>query len=425
MKTKHNFYTFLIFWAGQTLSQLGSAMSSFALILWAFERDGSAMTVSLMTFCSYVPYVLASLVSGGFVDRCSRKNIMLICDLIAALGSCWILWSALHGSLTMGQIYMINGVTGLMNAFQSPAAGAAIGILVPKEELSRASGLQAFGSNLSAVLTPVLAAALYGVGGLSLILTIDLLTFAAAFLVLLLCVDLPHAPAARQKKVSLFAGLREGWVFLQRERDILRLVITIAVINFFSRLTYENILPPMLLARSGSNRMVLSAVNACMGMAGIVGGLLVSGKKEISDPFRAVYLSAALSFLTGDLLMGLGRNGWIWSLGGILASLPIPRIFAGQNLILYRRVSKEMQGRVFAVRNAIQYSTIPIGILLGGWLADRVFEPFMMGGSSFAASLSRLVGSGSGAGMALMFLCTGLCGGGFSLWAWQKTRRKD
>ncbi len=74
-----------------------------------------------------------------------------------------------------------------------------------------------------------------------------------------------------------------------------------------------------------------------------------------------------------------------------------------------------MQGRVFAVRNAVQYSTIPVGIILGGYLADHVFEPFMGSGSKAADALEKLVGSGAGSGMAAMFLCTGICGFAVSL----------
>lgn len=69
-----------------------------------------------------------------------------------------------------------------------------------------------------------------------------------------------------------------------------------------------------------------------------------------------------------------------------------------------------MQGRVFAVRNAVQYSTIPVGIILGGYLADYVFEPFMHGGNGFAVLLEKIVGQGFSSGMAVMFLCTGICG---------------
>ncbi len=65
---------------------------------------------------------------------------------------------------------------------------------------------------------------------------------------------------------------------------------------------------------------------------------------------------------------------------------------------------------LFAVRNAIQYSTISAGIILGGWLADYVFEPFIVSGSRLAKMLGTIVGNGAGSGMAVMFLCTGICG---------------
>ena len=119
---------------------------------------------------------------------------------------------------------------------------------------------------------------------------------------------------------------------------------------------------------------------------------------------------AAISFLAGDLLMGLGQGVILWSIAAMAASIPIPFVMAGQNRILYERIPVELQGRVFAVRNAIQYSTIPIGILLGGMLADYVFEPFMKGQGTVAVALRSIVGEGMGSGMAVMFLCTGVLG---------------
>ncbi len=166
----------------------------------------------------------------------------------------------------------------------------------------------------------------------------------------------------------------------------------------------------MILARSGQNNVALGVVNAFMGIGGIVGGILVSAGKFSKNHVKMIYLSAALSFLCGDMLMAVGRNTVAWSLAAAAASLPIPFIMAGQNVILYERVPGEMQGRLFAVRNAIQFSTIPIGILLGGFLADYCFEPFMQSASPLAGALGLLVGHGAGSGMALMFLCTGTLG---------------
>ncbi len=107
-----------------------------------------------------------------------------------------------------------------------------------------------------------------------------------------------------------------------------------------------------------------------------------------------------------------------------MASLPIPFINAGQMVILYQNVPEEIQGRIFAVRNALQVSSIPIGVLLGGYLADYIFEPYMCTESAVARFLHILVGDGPGSGMAVMFLCTGILGALFSFifYQWKDIR---
>lgn len=410
-----NFKKYIILWFSQSISQLGSAMTSFALILWVYTVRHSALTVSLMSFCSYVPYILISPFAGAFVDRHSKKKIMLIADSVAALCTCSVLLLTLSGALQIWHIYLINGVIGCMNAFQSPASSVALGKLVPQDKLANVSGMNSFSGNLTAVLTPVLAAALFAIDGLSLILFIDLGSFTFAFLVLLLAITIPEQATTKKNRESIFSGCKEGLRFLCHEKGILMIVLTMALLNFFSRLTYENILSPMLLARSGDNSLVLGIVNAVMGLAGILGGILVSAGKLSKNNIRMIYVSAAFSFGFGDLLMGLGQNIVVWSIAGLAASLPIAFINAGQNVILYKKVPSEIQGRIFAVRNAIQYSTIPLGILLGGFLADYVFEPFMQGNTPVASALQTLVGTGTGSGMAVMFLCTGILGLSFSI----------
>lgn len=406
----HPFKQYLIFWSSQTASQLGSSMTGFALILWVYTIDRSAMAVSLMTFCSYVPYVLGSLFAGGFVDAHSKKRVMLLADSAAAACTACVLALYALGRLEVGHIYLANLVTGLMNAFQAPAASVVTGKLAPEGKLAHVSGMNSFSTSLVMVLAPVLAASLFAWGGLRCVLWLDLGSFALASLILLFGVSVPEERPARRARAAALAGCREGYAFLRRDRGLLAVLLTMALLNFFSRLTYENILSPMLLARSGDNGLVLGAVNAVMGVGGILGGLLVSAGKMPKDPVKAIYASAGISFLLGDLLMALGRGGPAWSLAALAASLPMPFIFAGQNLLLYERVPEPMQGRVFAVRNAVQYSTIPVGILLGGLLADRVFEPFMASGHPAAALLQSLVGAGAGSGMAVMFLCTGVLG---------------
>lgn len=406
---ENKFKKYIVLWLSQSVSGLGSSMTGFALVLWAYEQSNSAMSVSLMSFCNYVPFVLLSLFAGNFIDRHKKKTIMLASDSIAAAGSLAILALMITGHLKIWNIYIVNVIIGVTTAFQQPASAIATVRLVPDDKLSNVSGMNSFSNNLILVFSPMLASFLYSAGGLSLILTIDLVSFAFAFCVLMFFITVPEQKN-NAKRVSQFAGTAEGFAFLKREKGLLYIMLTMAVINFFSRLTYENILSPMILSRSGESSLALGTVNACMGIGGIAGGIIVSFKKENARKATAIYVSAALSFLFGDLLMAVGRNTLMWSVAGIAASLPIPFINANQNTIMYRKVPTDMQGRVFALRNAIQYVTIPIGIILGGWLADYIFEPFMRQENKLSGLLSVIVGSGAGSGMAVMFLCTGICG---------------
>lgn len=418
----NNFKRYIVFWLSQALSQLGSSMTSFALILWVYTQKRTAMTVSLMTFFNFIPYIIVSLFAGTFVDCHSKKKIMLVSDSVAAICSLDMFFLSMSSELQIWNIYLVNFIIGFMNAFQGPASAVAIGKVVPKEKLQQVSGMQSFSGNLVAVLSPVFAASLFAWGGLKLILIIDLMSFIFAFLVLFFVLKIPEDISQKVKKKSVFTGCNEGFQYLKHNSGIFIVIITMALLNFFSRLTYENVLSPMILSRSANDSVTLGIVNTAMGIGGIVGGIIVSTGKIRANSVKMIYISAFVSFMVGDIMMGIGRNVIAWSIAGVAASLPIPFINAGQMVILYQNIPEEIQGRIFAVRNAIQFCSIPLGILFGGLLADYVFEPFMLKDNAVTLCLRMLVGEGAGSGMAVMFLCTGILG---ALCSFSFYQRKD
>ena len=126
-----SFKKYIILWLSQSVSGLGSSMTGFALVLWAYGQSHSAMSVSLMSFCNYVPYVLLSLFAGDFIDRHKKKTIMLVSDSIAAAGSLAVLAFLFAGYLEVWNIYAINAVVGIKGLCHSqdgiavhPHAGA-------------------------------------------------------------------------------------------------------------------------------------------------------------------------------------------------------------------------------------------------------------------------------------------------------------
>ena len=397
----------------QTLSELATSVVSYSLILWAYGQTGAAFDISLLSVAAYLPYILGSLFSGALIDRLHQKTILIACDTLSAVGTAALLLLFLSGNLSVGWIVLLNAVSGLGNAFHVPAFHALMGRAASDRGDSRLSGLLSFSSALVTAFSTFFATLLYTAVGLVFVFIFDLLVYALAVGVLL------KSQAAAENRPAMgrgafpqgiWAQAREGYTFLFRHSGLLWIILSMCLMNFFSRLTYENILPAMLLSRSGNNEAILAAVNLTIGLGGVAGGILVSTRRIRGDRVRLLYASAAVSFLFGDLLMAFGRGPALWVPAALAASVPIPFLTAAQQSILYATVPQTVMGRVFAARNAVQFSAIPLGILLGGLLADGVFTPLARSGGPAAELIRRCFGDTDGSGMALMFLCTGLLG---------------
>ena len=175
---------FLLLFTTQALSSLGSAMTSYALVIWAYQQSGSALSTALLTVSSYAPYVVFSLFCGALVDRLDTRRTMLVSDALAACTTVAALVLLQTGRLQITHLYLLNALNGLMNTLQQPVSEAATTALLPKSQYQRVGGLRYLSSSLSGLLTPVLAMALMTLGGLRAVMFADLATFAVAFTVL-------------------------------------------------------------------------------------------------------------------------------------------------------------------------------------------------------------------------------------------------
>lgn len=205
MKTLKELKNFIILWLTQSFSALGSSMTSFALVIWLYSDSGSALTTSLLTVCSYAPYVLMSIFAGAVSDKWNKKAIMLICDSFAAVCTVIILILLKTGSLAVWHLYILNALNGLMNSIQSPASDVAVTLLTPEKHYQKTSGMRSFSNSLVSILTPVLAAAVMSFAGIEAVIAFDLTTFAAAFLVLMFLSEYrrsPGTPTARKRFFS-------------------------------------------------------------------------------------------------------------------------------------------------------------------------------------------------------------------------------
>ena len=243
----------------QGLSALGSAMTSFALVIWAYGQTGSALNTALLSVCSYVPYVLMSIFAGALSDRWNKKKTMLGCDAFAALTTLCVLFLLETGRLRIGHLYVINALNGLMNTLQRPAADVAITLITPKERYQQASAVRSMTGSVVDLLSPVLATALLTGLGLRAVIAADLLTFACAFLALLVLIDIPQTEKVNKKEPLLhLAG--EGLRFLKEHAGVLHLILLFAGINLIASM-YNAALPAMVLSVPNGGERALAAVS--------------------------------------------------------------------------------------------------------------------------------------------------------------------
>lgn len=417
---------FLLLWSSQSVSILGSSLTSYALIIWVYQQKSTATSITTLSFCALLPSTLFSFISGTIVDKWNKKTIMLSGVALSALGTLTIFILFKTGNLHILHIYIINFVLGFISAFQNPASYVAESLLVPRKHYIRASGLQAFSGSIISIASPAIATALLVFGGFSIIFVIDLISFAFAFVSLLFFIKIPTLQTDDKRGKEPFVKQCLGGInFLRDNKALLQIILFFSFINLLSYMTEYGIMPAMILARSGNNKAVLGLVSSFIGIGTLVGSAIVTLMQPPKSRTKVIFISLAASFLLTNELLAIGRNTWIWMFAAFAGNALVPFISANMTTIMRTNIPIGMQGRVFAARDTIQFFTRPLGLFLGGFLADNIFEPFMKTSSPLQQILSEVFGTGKGSGMAIMFFIAGTIGCIASLIELRKSKYKE
>lgn len=397
---------FLILWSTQSISQLGSSITGFALTLWLYEKTGSSLSTAALTICSYAPYVLMSIFAGALTDRFDKKRTMLGCDVFAAI--CTIIVFVLYrtNTLMVWHLYILNVVSGLMNTVQQPASEVAMTLIMPKKYYQKTSGLRSLSSSLISVLNPLIATALYSFIGLNGVIAAGVSSFLVAFTALLFFVKIPENK--NDKKESILVLAKEGLMFLRENPLIMALILFMSGVNLVAS-AFDAVLPGYVLPNPKGGSTVLGIVTSCSGVAMIVGSLVISVLPKPKNRVKIIYLTMLFSLGTENFLLAFSREPLLWCVGQIIGWVLVPVMSANLDVILRATIPVELQGRVYACRNTLQFFTIPIGLFIGGFMVDNVCEPFMRIYGDLSI-LKMLFGTGKGSGAALMMLILGVSG---------------
>jgi MFS family permease len=360
-------------WLGETTSAFGSSITSVAFpLIAAVTLRADTFVVGLIAAVAWVPWLVIGLPAGAWVDRLSRRTVMLTCDIASALLYLSIPAAQFLGILTVAQLVVVALLTGVAAVFFTPAYRSYLPALVNKADLVAANARLQAGQSSAQVLGP-------GASGLIaqfLGLVTGLLFDAATFVVSAVClatIRTPEPKIATTARPPLRIQIADGLRYVAGDRILLMFTVYGALSNL-ALVGYQAIESVFLLRDVGADPALIGALFMAAGVGGIVGALLASRIANWLGSARAV-LACQLCAVTFGLLLPLTGRGFgllFFAVGsfvlvaGIVASNVI---FSGWR---QAHCPPALLGRVSASSSVISTSMAALGGLLAGTLGSAI-----------------------------------------------------
>ena len=356
---------FWIFWAGQTISNFGNAITLLVIPLLIFKLTGSALNLAIGNAAEFLPYLLFGLWIGAGVDRLDRRTVMIVADIGRALmlGTIPLLHSA--GMLHVWWVYVVAFMNSTLAIAFNTGEFASIPHLVDRENLVSANGRIQASYSIATVAGPLIAGIFLGFITPESVLFFDAFTFVVSIVSLLLVRrSLNPANRAQHAPTRLRSDVLEGLRYVWRHPVLRAISIMMALINFVGATTGGQIVffaKERFNASDGHVSLLYSA-----GGVGVVLLSLSAAALRRRWSFGRVALSAL--FLSGLLTAGFALTPNYWAaltLWGIASGLGVLfNINTGS--LRQMIVPDHLLGRVSSVASVLAWSGIPLGSFLGG-----------------------------------------------------------
>ncbi|MEP6986303.1 MAG: MFS transporter [Chloroflexota bacterium] len=397
--TLRTFYTLVL---TQTLSLIGSRMTSIAIGIRVSVDTGQAAPLLLVAFFNELPPMLFGSAAGVLVDRWDRRWVMMLSDAGQAVGSLLLLASFLSGSFQLWHLYVIVFLQGTFAMFQSPAEDAVTSVLVADAHRDRANALKQMAFPLAGVIAPAVTGLIYPAVGIAGVVAVDMITFLVAVAVVFR-MHIPQPPPSEEGKAAsggFWRELRGGLAYLGSRRALLGLIVYFTIFNFLLNGPLDLGIP-YLIKITGSESttgLLLAAMNA----GALVGGAAITLRRKTWKRIN-VFMPAFL--LTGAMFIvyGTSRSPIPLAISMFWLLFTLPLGWGLFTSLLQSKTPPDMQGRVFSVFSQLGFVASTTSFLLVGPLVDRVLEPAVKPGWAF----TPIVGDQPGAGMGLVLVVVG------------------
>lgn len=367
--------------SGQLVSQVGDKFYLLALSFWVLKTTGSPAKMGIVLACSLFPSLILGFISGAFIDRYSRKAIIVGTDIVRGLIISYVALAYIMGFLDFITIIVSQVLLSMNAAFFDPAIPAVLPTIVPKSQLSKANSQTEFIRGMSTIFGPVLGGvAVAGLGyGFAFVFN------GASFLVSALFEAFLKIPKVKKeaaqdkdgetKQTSIRKEIVEGYRYILKDKGLVVIIVLVGIIHFFVG-SVEVLIPVLADSLAGSGANNLGYLQAAFGVGAVVMAFILSIRSIENRETRFLFSSV---FMIGAGFVFIG----MLSLAGIksvLMFLPVLLLIGSFCIMAWTcfktlvqlRIDDGMAGRVFGVVSSVGNGSIPFAMMLYGFLLDTV-----------------------------------------------------
>lgn len=367
----------MLLWSGQTVSELGTRISSIAVpLLAANDLDASVFQISLLTSLAWLPYLLFSLPAGILADRVDQRKLMIICDLgrMALMVSLPLV--ALVWELTLWFLYVVVGLSGVLTVLFTVAYKSTLPRLVEPHQLVDGNAKLVMSQDFAELVGPTVSGLLIGLVGATRTFVSNGFAFLVSAVTLWLIREAPAergTPPADGERVPLRVEMTDGLAFIRSQPILVKILACTTTSNFFV-MASGSIEVTFMLRELHASPLMVGLVFSVSAIGGLAVGAVANRLSNSIGTARVIWV-AMVAPGPLYLLMPLAQPGWGVLLYGVgLAA------FSG-NVVLYNVASMsyrqritppDLLGRVNASFLWICYGVIPLGALFGGALGSQL-----------------------------------------------------
>ena len=355
------------FWVGQTISNLGSSFTQWAVPLLVYQLTHSAVSLGIATAATFLPYLLFGLLIGAWMDRVDRRRAMIALDWLNALVILSIPLVAQFGHLNVWWIYGVTFIQSTIFIAFSSGEFAAIPSLVSTDDLVTANGRIQATYSAAQVVGPLLAGALISFLPLTWVLAFDAGSFALSAVSLSLVRASFNVQGDEAKEATtILHDVREGLRYVFSHPVLRNISLMMALINFVGATTYAELVlfaDQRLDARNAKVGGLFAA-----GAAGVVVTGLLAGRLRKRFSFTTLAMTSLM--LMGLCTTVFAGMRWYWIALPLWAAAGGLGILFNINTGSLRQaiVPNHMLSRVLSIAGVLAWSAIPAGALVGGWV---------------------------------------------------------